>query len=44
MKQITLLRKWRDEKAQNMPDEAEETLLSLLLTINAIAGALRNTG
>ncbi|MCG8310305.1 MAG: phosphoenolpyruvate carboxylase [Cytophagales bacterium] len=42
LKQVSLLKKWRAEK--ELDQKAEETLLSLLLTINAIAGALRNTG
>ena len=41
--QVHLLERWRKEKAENKA-EAEETLISLLLTINAIAGAMRNTG
>jgi phosphoenolpyruvate carboxylase len=41
--QIDLLKKWRSEKNEENPN-AEDTLLSLLLTINAIAGALRYTG
>ena len=41
--QVNLLKKWREEKADGK-EEAEETLISLLLTINAIAGAMRNTG
>ncbi len=41
--QVHLLSKWRKQKTDNKP-EAEETLISLLLTINAIAGAMRNTG
>lgn len=42
LKQISLLKKWRKEKVNSV--EGEETILGLLLTINAIAGALRNTG
>ena len=42
LKQISLLKKWRGQKANTTDDE--ETVLGLLLTINAIAGALRNTG
>ncbi len=41
--QVKLLRKWRTEKEGN-ETEAEETLKKLLLTINGIAGAMRNTG
>ena len=43
-KQIALLRQWRQEKKFNETEKAEESLMSLLMTINAIAGALRNTG
>ena len=42
--QIDLLKKWRAEKVNNQITEAESTLLSLLLTINALAAALRYTG
>ncbi|MEH0155682.1 phosphoenolpyruvate carboxylase [Limibacter armeniacum] len=44
-KQITLLKKWRDQK-EKQPDspETEYTLLSLLGSINAISSALRTTG
>jgi phosphoenolpyruvate carboxylase len=42
LKQIALLKKWRAEKGKS--DDSEEVILGLLLTINAIAGALRNTG
>ncbi len=44
LKQIDLLKKWRDEKALGKTEAADATLMVLLLTINAIAGALRNTG
>lgn len=43
-KQIELLKTWRDQKREGNTAGAEETLTSLLLTINAIAGALRTTG
>jgi phosphoenolpyruvate carboxylase len=43
-KQIALLRQWRTEKRMQETEKAEESLVSLLMTINAIAGALRNTG
>ena len=43
-KQIALLKKWRAEKAANNGEGSEETLLELLITINAIAGAMGNTG
>ena len=42
LKQVSLLKKWRAIKDRENQDE--EILLSLLLTINAIASALRNTG
>lgn len=44
LSQIDLLRQWRRQKEQEQTAEAESTLLSILLTINAIAGALRYTG
>jgi phosphoenolpyruvate carboxylase len=44
MKQISLLTRWRAEKNADAISNESETLQSLLLTINAIAGALRNTG
>lgn len=43
-KQVTLLKQWRTEKAIRKSTESDHTLLDLLLTINAIAGALRSTG
>ncbi|MDE3741729.1 phosphoenolpyruvate carboxylase [Maribacter polysaccharolyticus] len=42
-KQIELLGKWRVEKSEN-PEAAQKTQIELMLTINAIAGAIRNTG
>lgn len=42
--QINLLRTWRRQKAEGENTEAANTLVSILLTINAIAGALRHTG
>lgn len=42
-KQISLLKKWRKEKASDSPN-AESTQIEIMLTINAIAGAMRNTG
>lgn len=42
--QINLLRTWRKQKADGQLHEAENSLLGILLTINAIAGALRHTG
>ncbi len=45
LKQIDLLKKWRREKQQGTTKQnKEETLFTLLLSINAIAGAMRNTG
>ena len=44
MKQIDLLRIWRNQKKESDVTGSEKTLTSLLLTINAIASALRNTG
>jgi len=44
MKQIDLLRTWRYQKKEEDTYGSEKTLTSLLLTINAIASALRNTG
>ena len=41
--QVKLLKKWREEKAKNDP-EAEKTQTQLMLTINGIASAMRNTG
>lgn len=43
-KQIELLAKWREEKENEDFEKAEKTNIDLLMTINAIAGALRNTG
>ncbi|MBV6644022.1 MAG: phosphoenolpyruvate carboxylase [Cyclobacteriaceae bacterium] len=42
-KQIHLLKTWRKQKAEGK-GPIEDTLIQLLLTINAIAGAMRNTG
>lgn len=42
-KQVSLLKKWRREKAQESV-EAEKTQVELMHTINAIAGAMRSTG
>ncbi|MFU8847692.1 MAG: phosphoenolpyruvate carboxylase [Opitutales bacterium] len=42
-KQVQLLRTWREQKASGEPeDEAIQT--ELLITINALSGAMRNTG
>ncbi|MEM8893270.1 MAG: phosphoenolpyruvate carboxylase [Bacteroidota bacterium] len=43
-RQINLLRTWRAEKDTGNAQKNERTLLELLTTINAIAGAMRNTG
>ena len=40
-KQVELLKNWRNAKSRN---QSEEIQMDLLLTINAIAGANRNTG
>lgn len=42
-RQVALLKKWREEKKANSP-EAEKTQVRLMLTINGIASAMRNTG
>lgn len=42
-RQVKLLRQWREEKAKKDP-KAEETQTELMLTINGIASAMRNTG
>lgn len=42
-RQVNLLRKWREEKANKDP-KAETTQTQLMLTINGIASAMRNTG
>ncbi len=42
-KQVLLLKKWREEKSENNA-ESEKTQIELMLTINAIASANRNTG
>lgn len=41
--QVMLLGKWREQKANNDP-EAEKTQVQLMLSINGIASAMRNTG
>jgi len=43
-KQVELLRQWREEKRNEEHEKSEKTLISLLTAINAIAGAMRNTG
>lgn len=42
-RQVSLLKKWREEKKANSP-EADKTQVRLMLTINGIASAMRNTG
>ncbi|MFT7286882.1 MAG: phosphoenolpyruvate carboxylase [Halieaceae bacterium] len=42
-RQISLLKKWRKEQYENSA-EAEETQIEIMLTMNAIAGAMRTTG
>lgn len=41
--QIALLKRWRSEKAQGAK-QAQQTQMELMLTINAIAGAIGTTG
>ncbi len=41
--QVELLERWRKQKEDNDPMK-ESTQIELMLTINAIAGAIRNTG
>ncbi|MFM8719284.1 MAG: phosphoenolpyruvate carboxylase [Chthoniobacterales bacterium] len=43
-RQIALLKDWRHQVADTRPDAAENTLIDLLQTVNAIAGGLRTTG
>ncbi|MFM8656282.1 MAG: phosphoenolpyruvate carboxylase, partial [Chthoniobacterales bacterium] len=43
-RQIALLKDWRHQVADNRPEAAENTLIDLLQTVNAIAGGLRTTG
>lgn len=43
-RQIYLLKKWRREKGADNSSASEKTLVELLITINAIASAMRNTG
>ena len=43
-KQVALLRYWRMQKQNEDNSSAETTLVSLLLSINAIASAMRTTG
>ncbi len=41
-KQVSLLKKWRKMKAEN--ENTDKIQVELLLTINALSGAMRNTG
>jgi len=41
--QVSLLKKWRKEKAEGDP-AAENTILNLLMSVNAIASAMQSTG
>jgi len=43
-KQVAMLRQWRSESSNGESERAEKTLLSLLLSVNAIAGAIGHTG
>ncbi len=43
-KQVALLRKWRQAKEAGNVEEAQQYEIPILMSINAIAGALRNTG
>ncbi|SHJ40797.1 Phosphoenolpyruvate carboxylase, type 1 [Reichenbachiella agariperforans] len=43
-KQIQLLKLWRKQKGEEKTEAATATQLELMLTINAIASAMRNTG
>ncbi len=42
--QITLLRQWRELQHSGKQEEAENLLMELFLTVNAISGGLRTTG
>ena len=42
-KQVQLLRMWRAQKAEGKT-ENESVQTELLMTINALSGAMRNTG
>ncbi|MDN5214636.1 phosphoenolpyruvate carboxylase [Fulvivirgaceae bacterium BMA12] len=43
-RQISLLKDWRETRESGNTEEIEKKLLHLLMSINAISGALRNTG
>jgi phosphoenolpyruvate carboxylase len=42
--QIALLRAWREALREERTRDAERILTALLVTVNAIAGGLKNTG
>jgi len=42
--QVLLLKQWREEQAEGNTEAAQQSLLKLFITINAIASGLRNTG
>ena len=44
LRQITILRQWREQRAAGREKEAEQLLPALLLSINAIASGQRTTG
>ncbi|TLU53757.1 MAG: phosphoenolpyruvate carboxylase [Chlorobium sp.] len=44
IQQIKLLRQWRKLQHSGQKEEAENLLVELFLTINAISGGLRTTG
>ena len=43
-RQISLLKEWRETRDAGDTEQAEQKLLHLLMSINAISGALRSTG
>ncbi len=43
-KQVELLNKWREMKSADEDDKNNEILMGLLMTINALASAMQNTG
>lgn len=43
-KQVALLQRWRAALAAEQSDEADKPLIPLLMTVNAIAGAIGHTG
>jgi phosphoenolpyruvate carboxylase len=44
MRQVSLLRRWRDLRAGGRGADADALLPTLLLSVNAIASGLRTTG